>query len=163
MNDFTAYTDGGCRPNPGVGGWGWVIYEKNIEIIDYGGEKYSTNNRMELTALLNLLKFLPTTCSGTIYTDSMTGIYKPLINPKHKNGELITSSYSGWMEGWKNSNWSRPKMNKEYYKKIDQELQRLIRGGSKIYLKWINSHTGIVGNERADELATLGIHEQNSN
>ena len=136
------YTDGACRGNPGPGGWGVLLVAGNQRKSLYGGEKLTTNNRMELTAAIEALKALNGTRDVVLHTDSryvMDGIEK-------------------WMPAWKARGWKtaakKPVKNQDLW----QELDRL-RDNHSIRWKWVRGHTGNPGNEEADALANRGIDE----
>ncbi len=180
MKRIKAYTDGGCRPNPGVGGWGWVYFTGNeIMWSNYGGEKQSTNNKMELTAVIELLKDLKLGIDLLLYSDSQY-VLKGLV--KDGNGKLEKSGiYTGWMNNWlkkvRGGVWTAPAKNREYWKNLDKEIRRHIKGGSILELRWVKGHSPSLqgregsglsprrgdnpneGNEIADRLATKGLKE----
>ncbi len=134
------YTDGGAAPNPGLGGWGAVLMftdetgntaEKEI----YGAQPNATNNIMELTAVIEALKSLKTSCRVTLYADS----------------EYVVKGMNEWMAGWKRNNWKNSKKevvrNKELWQTLDEEAQR-----HHVTFKWVKAHVGIKHNERVDGL-----------
>ena len=136
------YTDGACRGNPGPGGWGAILecdgYKKEIK----GYSQLTTNNIMELTAVIESLKLLKKSSKIIVTTDS-TYV---------KNG--ITDWIHSWkIKGWKTSN-KKPVKNKELWKKLDNFSQN-----HEIKWEWIRGHTGHLGNERADQLANDAIDE----
>jgi len=141
-NRVIAYTDGACKGNPGIGGWGAFLVYKGIEKEIYGAEKETTNNRMEILAAINALKILKSRCSITIYTDS-----KYL-----KNGMLE------WMTNWIKNNWQtaakKPVKNKDLWLELN-ELVKL----HDVDWKWVKGHSGDAGNDKADELANKAIDE----
>ena len=138
---YTIYTDGACSGNPGPGGWGVVIFDKNNKQKNISGsEKNTTNNRMELSAAIMALKKIKTNSEVTIYTDS-TYV---------KNG--ITEWALKWKEnGWKNSN-KKPVKNKDLWVKLLNLCEK-----NKISWKWVKGHSTNKYNNLADELATQAI------
>lgn len=136
------YTDGACSGNPGFGGWGAVlIYGDNKKEI-YGGFADTTNNKMELTAVIEALKLLKRECLVKIYTDS----------------QYVKRGITEWIEGWKKNNWKTSKKQDVLNKELWQELDALVQK-HKIEWFWVKGHCNIELNERADELARRGIKE----
>ena len=134
------YTDGACRGNPGPGGWGALMIFGNHENERFGGEKETTNNRMELTATIEALKALTRKCEVNLFTDST----------------YVKNGVQQWMEKWKINNWKtanrKPVKNRDLWERLD-ELTTL----HDISWHWVKGHSGDIGNERADELANRGI------
>jgi ribonuclease HI len=136
------YTDGGCRGNPGIGGWGAILtmgkHKKEIK----GHATDTTNNRMELTAAIEALNALTKPCAVVLHTDS-TYV---------KNG--ITS----WLANWKRNNWKtaakKPVKNADLWQALDQATQR-----HQIDWRWVKGHAGVAGNEIADRLANEAMDE----
>ena len=142
MKEVHLYTDGAARGNPGPGGWGALLIYKDADKTIYGGEKNTTNNRMEMTAIIEALKIVKMDCDITLYTDSkyvMDGITKWLHNWKKK--------------GWMTSN-KKPVKNKDLWQVLEESISK-----HNIEWRWVKGHAGIPGNEKADELANQGIDE----
>lgn len=136
------YTDGACRGNPGVGGWGARLrYDDKVKKIS-GGEFDTTNNRMELTAAIEALKVLKRACNVQLYTDS----------------QYVRKGITEWITAWQERNWKtagkKPVKNKELW----QELLGLTELHQVKWI-WVKGHAGIEGNEVADELANKGIED----
>tara|TARA_B100001057_G_C22816786_1_gene937769 strand:+ start:771 stop:1202 length:432 start_codon:yes stop_codon:yes gene_type:complete len=134
------YTDGACKGNPGQGGWGALILENDVKREIYGGESNTTNNRMELMAVIKALESLKEQKNITVFTDStyvQKGISEWIINWKRN--------------GWKSSNKKSVK-NKDLWVELDN-LNDLM----SVKWQWIKGHAGHSGNERADYLANLGV------
>ena len=137
MKRIEIFTDGACLGNPGAGGWAAILRYKDTEKELSGGEKETTNNRMELTAVIMALEALKESCNITLYTDSryvMDGIEKWI--------------YAWKKSGWKTSNKKAPVKNVELWQKLDELRQK-----HEIRFVWVKGHAGHVENERCDELA----------
>ncbi len=134
------YTDGACRGNPGIGGWGASLSYNGKKKEIYGGELDTTNNRMELTAVIEAIKALNKPSELTINSDS----------------KYVLSGISEWLPNWKKRNWKTS--SKKLVKNIDlwQQLDSLIQPHT-IEWVWVKGHSGNPSNERADELANMGI------
>ncbi len=137
MKDVYIYTDGACRGNPGAGGWGTVLvygpYERELS----GGESETTNNRMELTAVIRGLEALKEPCHVTLTSDSKY---------------VVDAFNEGWIYAWREKNWKRGKeevKNPDLWARL-YELTRL----HKVDFVWIKGHNGHPYNERCDALAT---------
>jgi ribonuclease HI len=142
LNEVVAYTDGACKGNPGPGGWGVLLRSGTNEKELYGGEPGTTNNRMELTAVIQALSALKRPCAITLYVDS----------------QYVLKGITEWLPGWKAKGWrtagKTPVKNVELW----QQLDELVRGGGhRIDWQWVRGHNGDPGNERADALANLGV------
>ncbi len=136
------FTDGACRGNPGPGGWAAVLRYKETKREICGSEPYTTNNRMELTAVIEALKRLKEPCDVTIYTDS----------------QYVQKGIVQWLPLWKKRNWKTTSKtsvkNIDLWKSLDTEIRR-----HNVTWNWIKGHSGIPENERCDELARRAIEE----
>ena len=136
------YTDGACKGNPGPGGWGVLLTWGGTEKELFGGELATTNNRMEMMAVIEGLSALKQPCSITLYIDS----------------QYVLKGMTEWLKGWKARGWLTA--SKEPVKNVDlwQRLDTLVHGaGHKIEWRWVKGHAGHPGNERADALANRGV------
>ena len=138
---LVVYTDGACEPNPGLGGWGFVVYQNGIEVhTDHGGEFNTTNNRMEFSGILNALKWLDGR-KATIHTDS----------------QYCLNALTLWHTKWAANGWRKgPKKTAEPVKNAELIRACLAVKQSGHTLLWCKGHSGIKGNERADRLAAIG-------
>jgi|SRR3954452_14561954 len=131
------WTDGGCKPNPGPGGWAAILRYREVEKELSGAEAKTTNNRMELTAAAMALEALTRPCQVVIHTDS----------------EYLKNGITRWIQGWVRKNWrgstGDPVANMDLW-------QRILAGNAKhtVEWRWVRGHSGHDMNERADELAT---------
>ena len=134
------YTDGACKGNPGPGGWGAILQMGGEEKELFGGEPQTTNNRMELTAVIRALEALKGPRQIEVYTDS----------------QYVQKGISEWLADWKRRGWRTA--DKKPVKNVDlwQELDRLA-GAHRIAWHWVKGHAGHPENERADELANRGV------
>ena len=141
MSDpVVVYTDGACKGNPGPGGWGallrWNGHEKEL----FGGERNTTNNRMELTAVIQALLALKSRCSVAVYTDS----------------EYVRNGITTWIHGWKQRGWrtadKKPVKNVELWQRLEA-----LAAQHDVQWHWVRGHDGDPGNERADALANRGV------
>ncbi len=142
MKKVEIFTDGACRGNPGPGGWGALLRYGKQEKSLHGGEKQTTNNRMELTAAIKALATLSEKCEVTVTTDS----------------EYVRKGITEWIENWKKRGWKtaakKPVANADLWRALDDQVAR-----HQIKWKWVKGHSGHRENEIADELANLGIDE----
>ncbi len=134
---ITLYVDGACRGNPGSGGWGAYILMKEQQHKLYGGEKDTTNNRMELTAAIEGIAFCPLENKLIVWTDST----------------YVQKGMTEWITGWKKKNWKGVK-NPDLWQKLDATCQN-----RDIEWNWVKGHAGHEGNEMADQLANNGVDE----
>ncbi len=144
MNEVEIYTDGACKGNPGPGGWGVLLKGGGTEKELFGGELVTTNNRMELLAVIRALEALKRPCQVALYLDS----------------QYVLKGITEWLPGWKARGWRTAA--KQPVKNVDlwQALDALVsQGGHKIDWRWVRGHTGDAGNERADALANLGVDQ----
>jgi ribonuclease HI len=135
----TIYTDGACEPNPGPGGWGALLIAGGTEKTINGGDRHTTNNRMELTAAVEALRALKRPCEVTLYTDS----------------QYLKRGVTEWMPGWIKRGWKRKEgvlANAELWQTLAAEISR-----HHIEWRWLRGHTGQPENERVDQLAKAGI------
>lgn len=136
------YTDGACRGNPGPGGWGAVLRYKGKEKDLYGGERETTNNRMELMAAISALESLTRPCRVHLTTDS----------------QYVMKGITEWMANWKKRGWKtagrQPVKNVDLWQRLDKAL-----APHQVTWEWVRGHTGHPENERADALANQGIDE----
>lgn len=145
MKHITVYTDGACKGNPGPGGWGavliWGKYKKEIN----GFSPSTTNNQMEMLAVIEALKAVKVPSKVDVYTDST----------------YVRDGLTKWIIGWKFNNWQtasrKPVKNKELWIELDKQSNR-----HQLTLYWVKGHSGDEGNERADELANEAIAQNES-
>ena len=145
MQEVTVYSDGACKGNPGLGGWGTVLVSGGHEKELFGGEAVTTNNRMELMAAIAGLIALTRPCSVKLVTDS----------------QYVMKGIQEWLPNWKKRGWKtaskEPVKNADLWQKLDEEVNR-----HQVSWQWVRGHTGHPGNERADQLANRGVDEVRS-
>ena len=134
------YTDGACSGNPGPGGWGAVLMSGRHRKELSGGERETTNNRMEMMAVIRGAEAIKRGSSIDIYTDS----------------KYVMQGMTEWVEGWKKGGWKtaskQPVKNVDLWQRLEQALER-----HQVNWHWVKGHSGVTENERADELARMGI------
>ena len=140
MSHVTIHTDGACKGNPGPGGWGAILQASGKTKELCGGEQLTTNNRMELTAAIMALEALTRPCKIDLHTDS----------------KYVMDGITGWIHGWKARGWKtadkKPVKNDDLWKRLD-----VARTRHEVKWHWVKGHAGHALNERADQLANLGI------
>ena len=140
MKTVEIFTDGACSGNPGPGGWGAILRFNGTTKELSGGEPVTTNNRMELMAAISALNALTEPCEVLLHTDS----------------KYVMDGISGWIHGWKRNGWEtadkKPVKNGELWQALDEANRR-----HKVKWHWVKGHAGHVENERADELARIGM------
>jgi len=133
------YTDGACKGNPGPGGWGALLRSGGREKELFGGDARTTNNRMELTAVIEALSALKQRASVAVYTDS----------------EYVKNGITSWIHNWKLRGWrtadKKPVKNVDLWQRLDE-----LAAAHDVHWHWVRGHDGDPGNERADELANKG-------
>lgn len=139
MKKIKLYTDGACSGNPGNGGWGYLLQYKNVQKENFGGLPQTTNNQMELTAVIEGLKALKESCIIDLYTDS----------------KYVLEGATKWLIAWKAKNWkkadNKPVLNQELWQTLDSLMQN-----HQITWHWVKGHAGHPENERVDALACQG-------
>lgn len=140
MSRVVIYTDGACRGNPGPGGWAALLASGAHERALSGAEPATTNNRMELRAVIEALGALKRRVAADLYTDS----------------EYVRRGITEWMASWKRRDWrtadKKPVKNRDLWERLDQ-----LAAQHEIEWKWVPGHAGVPGNERVDRLATAAI------
>ncbi|MGE5546753.1 MAG: ribonuclease HI [Solirubrobacterales bacterium] len=136
------FTDGACSGNPGPGGWGAILRFKGVEKELKGGEPMTTNNRMEMMAVIEGLNALTRPCAVAVYTDS----------------EYVKKGMTEWLRGWKARGWKtadkKPVKNDDLWRRLDEAAAR-----HRVTWHWVRGHSGHPENERADQLARDGARE----
>jgi ribonuclease HI len=140
MEKVEIFTDGACKGNPGRGGWGALLVAGESKKELFGGELNTTNNRMELKAVIEALGALKRSCEVVVHTDS----------------QYVQKGISEWIHGWKARGWKtaakEPVKNVDLWQALDEAQAR-----HTIQWRWVKGHAGHEGNERADQLANLGV------
>ena len=138
----TIYTDGACKGNPGPGGWGALLRAGGHEKELYGGEHATTNNRMELTAVIRALESLKRDCDVDLYTDS----------------QYVKQGIESWVRNWKRNGWKtadrKPVKNAELWRELDA-----LNARHRVRWHWVRGHSNDPDNERADALANRGVQQ----
>ena len=144
MNRVEIYTDGACKGNPGPGGWGVLLKAGAKEKELFGREPQTTNNRMELLAVIMALQALKRPCEVILHVDS----------------QYVLKGMTEWLAGWKAKGWRtasrQPVKNVDLWQRLDELV---CQGGHHIEWRWVKGHDGDPGNERADELANCGVSQ----
>ena len=140
MSIVEIYTDGACRGNPGPGGWGALLTSGEHQKELSGAEPLTTNNRMELTAVIRALEALKRPTEARVFTDS----------------EYVRRGITEWVKSWKARGWKtadrKPVKNQDLWERLDA-----LAAGHKIEWRWVKGHSGVPGNERVDQLANQAI------
>jgi ribonuclease HI len=136
------YTDGACSGNPGPGGWGAMLRIREVETELFGGELSTTNNRMELLAVIHALQSLAEPVAARVYTDS----------------QYVQKGISEWIHDWKKRGWKtagkQPVKNEDLWRRLDA-----LASGHTIEWRWVKGHAGHPDNERVDALARAGLEQ----
>ena len=136
------WTDGACKGNPGIGGWGVLMKFGQIEKTLHGGELLTTNNRMEMMAVIEALLSLKRPCQVILHVDS----------------QYVMKGMTEWIQGWKLRGWrtadKKPVKNADLWLLMDTQVQR-----HEVSWRWVKGHAGDPGNERADLLANRGVED----
>ncbi len=136
------YTDGACKGNPGVGGWGAFLSYQGKQKEMCGGELNTTNNRMELMAAIEALNSLKRECEVELFTDS----------------QYVKNGINEWMANWKKRGWKtaakKAVKNQDLWMALDEAVQQ-----HNVEWKWVKGHSGDIGNDKADDLANQGVDE----
>lgn len=144
MNAIDIYTDGACKGNPGPGGWGVLLKAADSQKELFGGELATTNNRMEMTAVIEALSALKRPCQVRLHVDS----------------QYVLKGMTEWLPGWKARGWKTaakaPVKNVDLWQRLDHLVSS---AGHKIEWRWVRGHDGDPGNEQADVLANRGVEQ----
>lgn len=142
MKKIQVYTDGACRGNPGVGGWGVLMRYGQHEKELYGKEQHTTNNRMELMAAIQAIEAVTESCEIEVWTDS----------------QYVQKGITQWLDNWKARNWKtanrKPVKNADLWQRLEEAVST-----HKVSWHWVRGHAGHAENERADALANKAIDE----
>lgn len=142
LTQLEIYTDGACKGNPGPGGWGALLRTAGHEKELFGGERETTNNRMELQAVISALNALTRPCAIILHTDS----------------QYVKNGITTWIHGWKKNGWKtadkKPVKNADLWLLLDEAQKR-----HQIDWRWVKGHAGHEFNERADQLANRGVEQ----
>jgi ribonuclease HI len=140
LAEVVIYADGACKGNPGPGGWGAWLKSGEHERELFGGAALTTNNQMELTAVIEALAALKKRSAVTLYTDS----------------QYVKNGITSWIHGWKARGWltadKKPVKNMPLWQQLD-----VLNASHKVQWRWVKGHSGDPGNERADRLANQGV------
>ena len=147
MKQVEVFTDGACKGNPGPGGWGAILRYKGVEKEISGGEAATTNNRMELSAVIEALKLLKEPCEVALYTDSQY---------------IANALTQGWAKKWKANGWMRNKKEKALNPELWETLLNLY-DAHKVDVHWVKGHAGHPENERCDRLAVAQAEKYSKN
>ena len=141
-SQIVIYTDGACKGNPGPGGWGALLTSGTTEKELFGGELGTTNNRMEMTAVI----------------EALAALKKPSVVILYLDSQYVLKGITEWIHGWKARGWrtaaKAPVKNVDLWQKLDALL---VSKGHNIDWRWVKGHNGDPGNERADALANKGV------
>ena len=144
MKIVVIYTDGACKGNPGPGGWGALLRFGGQQKELFGGEKLTTNNRMELMAVIQALKALKSPCEVQLFLDS----------------QYVRQGITTWIHSWKLKGWKtaskQPVKNEDLWRELDALVHR---SEHHVHWHWVKGHSGDEGNERADSLANQGVEQ----
>ena len=142
-NSVVIYTDGACSGNPGPGGWGSILMYNGHRKELSGGDGETTNNRMEMMAVIIALETLKRPCDVVVHTDST----------------YVMKGMTEWLAGWKSRGWKtagkQPVKNVDLWERLDEAVNR-----HRVEWRWVKGHSGVPENERADELARLAIPQE---
>lgn len=140
IDSVEIYTDGACKGNPGVGGWGALLRSGEHRKELFGGEALTTNNRMELRAVI----------------EALGSLARPSIVRVHTDSQYVQKGISEWIAGWKRRGWktadNKPVKNVDLWQQLEVQAAR-----HKVQWVWVKGHAGHEGNERADQLANDGV------